>query len=213
MALSVQQAKGQTAMDEGRFIMLALTNPVNRAILERLPALDLADAWLVSGSLFQAAWNHLTKRAPDHGIKDYDIFYFDPDPSWDAEDAVIRRCASVFADLGVAVEVRNQARVHLWYRDKFGIDYPPVTRSSDGIDRFLSRASMVGLNATADGIRAYAPHGFDDIEAMLVRPNRTENFQAHRYAEKAARWKQCWPEITVVAASYPSPRSGEGGSE
>jgi uncharacterized protein len=48
--------------------------------------------------------------------------------------------------------------------------------------------------------RIVAPHGFDDIEAMIVRPNRTANFQTHRYAEKAARWKQCWPEITVVPA-------------
>ncbi len=187
-------------MDEERFIALALSNPINSAILARLPSLALPDAWLVSGSLFQAAWNHLTRRAPTYGIKDYDIFYFDPDPSWDAEDAVIRRCADVFADLGVTVEVRNQARVHLWYREKFGISYPPVTRSSDAIDRFLSRASTIGVSATPDGLRAYAPHGFDDIEAMVVRPNRSANFQAHRYAEKAARWKQCWPEITVVPA-------------
>ena len=55
-------------------------------------ALALPDAWIVSGCLVQSAWNVLTGRAVDYGISDYDIFYFDPDTSWQAEDAVIRRC-------------------------------------------------------------------------------------------------------------------------
>ncbi len=40
-------------MDADRFISLALANPVNRAILQRMPALGFSDAWLVSGCLFQ----------------------------------------------------------------------------------------------------------------------------------------------------------------
>ena len=40
--------------------------------------------------LVQTVWNVLTGRAIDHGIADYDVFYFDPDTSWEAEDAVIR---------------------------------------------------------------------------------------------------------------------------
>ena len=185
-------------MDERRFIDLALANEVNRAIVERLPRLDLADAWLVSGSLFQTAWNMQTGRAPGYGIKDYDVFYFDTDTSWEAEDDVIRRCAHLFADLGVEVEIRNQARVHLWYPEKFGIDYPALSSSTEGIDRFLAPACMVGIQPA--GMRVYAPHGFDDIETMTIRPNRVANFSAERYAEKAARWKEKWPELKVIEA-------------
>ena len=29
-------------------------------------------------------WNGLTGRAVDYEIKDYDVFYFDPDTSWQA---------------------------------------------------------------------------------------------------------------------------------
>lgn len=186
-------------MDERRFLDLALANAANRAILERFLALGLADAWLVSGSLFQTVWNVRTGRAPDYGIKDYDIFYFDPDTSWEAEDAIIRRCADVFADLSVTVEVRNQARVHLWYGEKFGRPYPPLLRSTDGIDRFLAQASMVGIRPDGKAATVYAPYGFDDIEAMVVRPTPVANFSAARYAEKAARWKAAWPELTVIA--------------
>lgn len=186
-------------MDEARFVALATANPANRTILERLPALGLADTWLVSGCLFQTVWNVLTGRAPGYGVKDYDIFYFDPDTSWEAEDAVIRRCADVFDDLAVAVEVRNQARVHLWYEEKFGRPYPPLRRATDGIDRFLAHACMVGIHPTREAMEVYAPSGFDDIEAMVVRPTPVANFSAARYAEKAARWKAAWSELTVIA--------------
>lgn len=187
-------------MDEARFIELALTNDANRAILDRLPAFDLPDAWLVSGSLFQTVWNALTGRAAGYGIKDYDIFYFDPDTSWEAEDAAIRRCADAFASLGVEVELRNQARVHLWYEAKFGTPYPPLVCATQGIDRFLAPACMVGLQPGQGALRVYAPHGFDDIETMTIRPNRVANFSADRYDEKAARWKAMWPELTVLPA-------------
>ena len=185
-------------MNEKRFIELALTNEVNRTILERLTSLGLADAWLVSGSLFQTVWNALTGRAADYGIKDYDIFYCDTDTSFEAEDMAIRRCAELFADTGAEIELRNQARVHLWYEAKFGTAYPPLRSSCEGIDRFLAPACMVGI--AADGKSVYAPRGFNDIETMTIRPNRAPNFSAGRYAEKAARWKEKWPELTVLPA-------------
>ena len=96
-------------MDEGLLIETVLRNRANKILLERLPALGLADAWLVAGSVFQTVWNALTGRAPDYGIRDYDVFYFDTDTSWDAEDAIIRRVAPAVSDLGVSVEIRNQA--------------------------------------------------------------------------------------------------------
>ena len=86
-------------MTEAEFIATVLRNPVNAAILSRLPQLEAPDAWIASGALFQTVWNVLTHRAPDYGIKDYDVFYFDPATSWDAENDVIaagqthiRRC-------------------------------------------------------------------------------------------------------------------------
>lgn len=137
---------------EARFISVVLTNPINRAILERLPGLDMPDAWLVSGSLFQSVWNHLTNRSITHGIKDYDVFYFDDgDLSWEAEDDVIRRCAAAFSDLGAEIEVRNQARVHLWYEQHFGQPYEPLSSSCAGIDQFLHLTGMIGIRPTEDG--------------------------------------------------------------
>src|SRR5439155_21207689 len=98
-------------MDRDEFLAAALRNPVNKAIVEELFRLALPDAWIVSGCLVQTVWNVLTARAVDYGIDDYDIFYFDPDTSWQAEDAVIRQVQGRLAKFGAKVEVHNQARV------------------------------------------------------------------------------------------------------
>jgi len=187
-------------VNEAELIAAALGNPINREIVDRLPSLELNDAWLVSGALFQSAWNALSGRAPRYGIKDYDIFYFDCDLSWEAEDAVIKRASRLFGDLERRVEIRNQARVHLWYPEKFGSPYSALSSSAQGIDRFLMTCAQVGIGHGADGLAVYAPSGFADIEHMIIRPNRTDNFRAENYHLKASRWQTLWPELTVVPA-------------
>lgn len=188
-------------MNKDDFLAAALRNPVNAAIADELFRLALPDAWIVSGCLVQTAWNVLTGRAVDYGINDYDVFYFDPDTSWQAEDAVIRQLQSRLAHLGVSIEARNQARVHLWYPQKHGLPYPALRSSAEGIDRFLTRNTQVGIRRTEAGHDVYAPNGFDDIAGLIVRPNPGPNFSAVNYAAKAARWKGLWPELTVLVAS------------
>jgi uncharacterized protein len=186
-------------MDAECLIEAVLQNPANRIILERLPALGLPDAWLVAGSLHQTVCNIFTERAPDYGIKDYDVFYFDEDTSWEAEDAVIRRVTSLFSDLGVAVEARNQARVHLWYPGKFGIAFPPLRCCTESIDRFQAVASQVGVRPASERYEVYAPRGLDDLATLTVRPNLSANFLPRLYEVKAAAWKALWPELTIVS--------------
>lgn len=187
-------------MNQSEFLSLALRNPVNEAIADELFALALPDAWIVSGCLVQTAWNGQTGRAADYGINDYDVFYFDEDISWQAEDAVIRQVQGRLTTAGVRIEVRNQARVHLWYPQKHGLPYPALKSSTEGIDRFLTKNTQVGIRRTRDGYDVYAPHGFGDIADMIVRPNPGANFSAANYEAKAIRWKALWPEIWVMPA-------------
>ncbi|MBI3675576.1 MAG: nucleotidyltransferase family protein [Proteobacteria bacterium] len=187
-------------MTESEFLDVIRRNPVNRAILERLSRLGLPDCWLVSGALFQTAWNVRTGRDPLFGIKDYDLFYFDSDKSWDAEDRAIHVANALFADLGASIELRNQARVHLWYEMKFDTHYPPLARATDGIDRFLMQVAMVGVRPVSSGFEIYAPHALGDVANLIVRPNRMPNFKPNLYYEKAERWKTLWPELVVIPA-------------
>lgn len=89
-------------------------------------AASLPDWYVTAGCLFQTVWNVVTDRHPTNGIKDYDVFYFENrDLSWEAEDAVIKAAGEAFAGLPAEVEVRNEARVHLWYEQKFGVACAP----------------------------------------------------------------------------------------
>src|SRR6267143_858257 len=77
---------------------------------------------------------------------------------------------------------------------------PALHSSAQGIDRFLTKNTQVGIRRTPSGHDVYAPNGFDDIADMVVRPNHTANFSAANYEAKASRWKALWPEIAVLGA-------------
>ena len=185
---------------EQRFRVALRANPHNCEILARLPQLTLNDGWLVAGSLFQTVWNVIDERPATFGIKDYDVFYFDPDTSWEAEDANIKRAAAIFADLGAEVELRNQARVHVWYEQKFGIPCPPFRSTCDGIDHFLTTCSMVGVAPVGEELKLYAPVGLHDVFERIMRPNPLwhGHSRRQRYEEKAMRWQSLWPNLSVA---------------
>lgn len=187
------------AMNSDDFVTLTLRNPINEAVTREVATLALPDAWLVAGCLTQSVWNAQTGRPIAYGISDYDVFYFDPDTSWDAEDAIIKRVQGRFAGCGARIEIRNQARVHRWYPAKHGKPYAPLACATDGIDRFLTMNTQVGIRHTRNGYEVYAPKGFGDIADMIVRPNPSPNFSAANYTAKAERWKALWPEIKVMA--------------
>lgn len=181
----------------GQFLSDVLSNRNNRRILEAWSALGLDDAWLVAGCLFQTVWNLQCGRAPEAEIKDYDIFYFEgSDLSADAELEVQCRVDTVFADLGVPVEVKNQARVHLWYEEYFGHPYPRLAASKEGIDRFLIPSTCVGVRPSASGLELYAPNGLQDLYAGVLAPNPlTPHFRLFR--DKAASYRRRWSWLQV----------------
>jgi len=159
--------------------------------------LDLPDWWIVSGAVYNQVWNHLTGRPDMHGVKDIDLFYFDPDHSFDAEDRAIKNAARVFP-ANPPVEVRNQARVHLWYPQHFGQPYSALSNSCEAIDRFACRTHCVGLRLkTDDEFQVYAPFGLNDIFSFRVTPNPSRN-NRETHEAKGARQKAVWPELEIV---------------
>src|SRR3954470_7991535 len=174
-------------------------NEVLTDVLTRAATLELPGWYVTAACLFQTVWNVVTDRPPAGGIKDYDIFYFDgTDLSWEAEDAVIKAGQEVFAGLPAEVEIRNEARVHLWYEQKFGVPCPPHESTEAAIDSFAATTCCLGVRLDPDGgWRVYAPHGLSDVFNLVVRPNPV---LAPRevYEAKAARWREEWPELTVL---------------
>lgn len=178
------------------FLELVKKNETNRTLLEILPALRLPQGTLTAGCLFQTAWNLKVGNAPDWAIRDYDVFYFDPgDLSWEAEDAVIRKAGELLGDLADRVEIRNQARVHLWYEQKFGAPCPQLTRVEDGIDRFLIACTLFGIGIGTGEV--YAPNGFGDMWDGILRIN-PNNPQTGPFLRKCQDYKARWPWLSVA---------------
>lgn len=161
--------------------------------------LNLPQWRLVAGCIYQTVWNCLTGRPPGTGINDYDLIYFDDrELSKEAEDAAELIVRKRLPNLPAPVEVRNQARVHLWFENYFGLAYAPLSCADEAIDRYASKTHAVGIRLTRDGhFNVYAPFGLDDIFAMVIRPNHAlPNKSTHD--RKAARAKDIWPEVTVL---------------
>lgn len=177
-------------------VSIAMTNPINLELATRLPALGLDQCLLTAGCLFQAVWNHRAQWPVDRGVKDYDVFYFDPDLSWEAEDDVIRRARHLFQDLDANIEIKNQARVHLWYQEKFGCAYPQLQSARDGVDRYLIAGTCIALDVLTGEV--HAPYGLTDIELGVLRIN-PNNPQPDLFMHKARSYQSRWPWLTVEA--------------
>jgi uncharacterized protein len=173
------------------------TPPLMR-VLSVARDLDLPE-WLVfSGAIYQPVLNHLTGRAPDYGIRDYDLAYFDgSDLSYEGEDAVIRRVKCAFDEpLASMVEVRNQARVHLWFEAKFHEPYSPLSGAAEALERFTSAIFAVGVRLEPDDrLHIEAPFGLRDLFGLRLRPNPRRKTVG--FAATCANVLRRWPEIVI----------------
>jgi hypothetical protein len=183
-------------MDEQDFHASVLSNPFNRELLPRLAKIGLGQCYLTAGCLFQTIWNQMSGRAPEWGIKDYDVFYFDAkDLSWEAEDRVILQVSESMADLPINVEVRNQARVHLWYGQRFGGEYPQLRSTRSGIDLYLISGTCVGIDVQTSEV--YATDGLSDLTSGLLRMN-PRNPKPDLFIQKAKSYQERWPWLEIA---------------
>ena len=184
---------------EQRLETILRATPGLMTVLKTARDLALPDPLVLSGAVCQPVWNHLTGRALDYGLRDYDLAYFDAsDTSYEAEDEVIRKVAAAFAPpLSELVEVRNQARVHLWFEKKFGEAYTPLSSSKEALSRFVATAFAVGVRLEADDrLHIEAPFGLTDLFSLRIAPNpirKTGGFDA-----AFDKLKLRWPELTRV---------------
>ena len=182
-----------------RLASIVMADPDLMHVLRTIRGLDLPDWRVFSGAVYQSVWNAVTGRPVGYGREDYDLGYFDPDASWDAEDAVIKRVAAAFDEpFRTDVEVRNQARVHLWFPDRFGEPYEPLANTDEALGRFVAPAFAVGVRLEADdAISIAAPFGLEDVFALTIRPNPHRPL-ARGWDKAVASARARWPELKVV---------------
>lgn len=184
---------------ETRLSDILLADPLVRDALQRARILQLPQWWLTSGAIYQTVWNVLSDQPPGYGIKDFDLIYFDDsDLSYAAENAVIEKVALDFSGFEIPVETRNQARVHLWFENRFGTPYPKLRNAVESLQYYAAKTHAVAVRLRPDdGLEIVAPFGLENIFAMRLVPNPAIDNDA-TYAQKAARMKTWWPNLTLV---------------
>jgi hypothetical protein len=94
------------------------------------------------------------------------------------------------------VEVRNQARVHLWFEGKFGEPYTPLSCTPEALERFASATFAVGVRLESDDrLQIEAPFGLADLFALRLQPN--PRLRAIHFARTSADVRRRWPELVI----------------
>jgi uncharacterized protein len=177
--------------------VLAKSNTIAE-ILKKAPDLSLPNWYLGAGAIAQTVWNELHGYPLDQGIKDCDLVYFDPDVSSETQNFYRQKCKELFASLPVEVEITNEARVHLWYKEEFGKDIKPYESTEDAINTWPTTATSIGVRYRDGTFQVYAPYGLHDLLGMVVRPNKTL-ISREVYEKKADGWRKMWPRLEIVA--------------
>jgi hypothetical protein len=180
----------------------------NRSLAELLARFDeigLPDGWLVAGAIAQTVWNLAFGKAAEFGVKDVDLVYFDAqDLSPETEAEHERRLRGLFRHLPIKLDVKNEARVHLWYEARFGYPIPRYLSTEDAIASFPTTATAIGVRRHAGHFEYCAPFGLDDLFGLVVRPNQRQITRAV-YQAKVERWRSVWPQLAFVPWSEAVP--------
>jgi hypothetical protein len=192
MAVRADPAEG------GRLERIVRSSPALAPVLDRWLEICLPDAWLVAGAIAQSVWNSAFGYEPLHGLADLDLVYFDgADLSEESEARQASRVQQLFASLPLRLDVKNEARVHLWYEAKFGYPIRPYGSAADAIATFPTTATAVGLRPSNKALQTCAPFGLADLLGLVVRPNKTQITRSI-YEAKIDRWRRLWPGLSVI---------------
>jgi len=184
---------------ESSFWELIYKSSTLKKILERSSNLQIPNWYFGAGCLAQTIWNLKTGNSPDQYINDIDWVYFDDsDLSDESERETERRVRNHFADISLKFDVKNQARVHKWYAQKFGYEIPPYSSIEDAIRTWPTTATAVAITNTSDQVRVFAPYGLEDLMSLTARPNKKQ-ITEEIYLSKVDRWQKCWPSLTVIS--------------
>jgi hypothetical protein len=170
-------------------------------LLAAVETLELRDCWIGAGFVRAAVWDHLHGRPASAPDSDLDVVWFDPAYASEQFDRATEvKLRSV--EPSARWSVKNQARMHARNGDA------PYMSTEDSLLRWPETATAVAVRAVGANLETLAPHGLDDLFAMIVRP--TPHFAGDKLPEFLARvrqkrWLERWPLLRVEA---PSTRAG-----
>ena len=170
-------------------------------ILNYVYELELPNYYIAAGSVFQTIWNYYDKKPLNYGIKDIDIIYYNnSDLSADTDiyyynlikDYCMRK------EYNYEIDVSNEARMHLWQKEKFNIDVKQYMNSEDAINKWIATVHAIGITKENNNIKIYAPYGLSDIYSRTIRPIKHEYSAKDIYNKKAKSWSERFDNLNII---------------
>ncbi len=183
-----------------------------RHMLRVVDALGLPDCWIGAGAVRDLVWDTRFGDGFDPArVEDIDVVFFDPgDLSAEHEHAIEHGLHE--QEPSVEWDVKNQARVHLWYEARFGAAAHPLTSTTDGVSTWPEIATAIAVRLDPDADRGAdddltleiaAPYGLHDLLDGVWRRNRNREYNRATDADCRARIERKqphrrWPGVVVL---------------
>ena len=190
-------------MEEERYrqqlIHLIRSAPWLMSILETVRECNPPD-WLVgAGVIRNLVWDHLHQYQTPTPTTDIDVIFFDPDDFSPERDHIVQQQLEQRLP-DVPWEAVNQAAVHTWYEDAFGVAVPELHSSEEAVGTWPETATSVAVRLLpTDEISIVAPCGLSDLFHMILRRNPcrvTRERFVLRLQSKQILHK--WPRVQVI---------------
>jgi uncharacterized protein len=178
---------------EARLIGLIRSSPMLMRALRTARTVAPPDWVIGAGAIRDRVWDHLHGFVRPTPVRDLDLAFFDP-VFLDSERERNVQTALCEQAPDIAWDVTNQAAVHLWYPQVFGIEVDPLTSTADAVATWPETATAIGVRLLRDNtIRVVAPCGLEDLFGLVCRrnPRRVTSEQFRRRLENkriATRW-------------------------
>jgi len=176
-----------------------MKNKILNKLFTRAPSLGLKDYYIGAGCLAQTIWNYLSGFPLNHGIQDVDfVYYNNKDMSFNEEDKVVNKVHKLYKDIPIKIDVKNQARVHLWYEKHFGYTIKPYPSLEAAINTWPTTATAIGARRESSGKWiVYAPFGLNDLFGKIVRANKAQ-ITKEIYEKKVIKWSAIWIDLKII---------------
>jgi uncharacterized protein len=182
----------------GQLKKIILSNEVLYNILKKSNKINLKNYYIGAGCVAQTIWNYQMNYEPMNGISDIDFVYYDNlDLSSEKENSTIEYIKNEIGSCSIKLDIKNQARVHLWHKEHFGYDIKPYKSIEDAINSWPTTATSIGIRLEKEKIKVYAPFGLNDLFGMIVRANKAK-ITEEIYIQKVNKWKAKWPSLSII---------------
>ena len=159
--------------------------------------LELESYYIGAGCIAQTVWNYQSGNALMYGISDFDFVYFDGNDLSSEKEEEISHRVKQFASDKIKIDVKNEARVHLWYKDHFGYEIEPYASIETAINSWPTTATSIGVRIENGHFSVYAPFGLNDMFGRIVKANKAQ-ITKEIFVYKTKKWLLKWPDLTIV---------------